>query len=277
MHWIIRFIVYHRNLTWLAVTVCLCLMMLTSNTTRQSRISRALTFTVFYPFQFYVSQTARIKNIFAENRKLKEEIAAQSVTISLLKEAALETGRLEALLQLENDITYDLSVARVVAREPAYISRSVVITVGTDNDVMPFMPAINSRGVVGKVIQSTRHMALVQLLIDPSNRTGVLIQRTREVGILETENGDDFFIRCRTHADVNPGDTVVTSGLGGVYPKGLTVGVISKIRENHDPLFKKVVVDLSVDFNRLEEVFVMRVHSQWSSFRAEIDSLERAR
>jgi rod shape-determining protein MreC len=251
--------------------------MLTSNSARQFQISRALTFSVFYPFQFYISQTARIKNIFAENRKLKEDIAAKSATIALLKEAALETGRLESLLQLENDVTYDLAVARVIAREPAFISRSIVITVGKDNNVVPFQPVINSSGVVGKVIQSTRHMALVQLLVDPSSRTGVLIQRTREVGILETENGDDFFIRCRTHADITMGDTVVTSGLGGVYPKGMAVGVVSKIRESQDPLFKKVFINLSADFNHLEEVFVMRVQSQWSSFRSEVDSLERDR
>jgi len=277
MHWIVRFFVYHRNLTSLTAVVCLCLTMLTSNPARQQQIARVLTFSVFYPFQFYISQTARVKNIFAENRKLTEEIAAQSVTIALLKEAALETERLQALIYLSNDLTYDLAVARVVAREPAYISRSAIIDVGKDNGVSAYMPVINSRGIVGKVVQSFGHMALVQLLIDPSNRTGVLLQRTREVGILETENGNDYFIRCRTHADVNKGDTVVTSGLGGVYPKGLTVGVVSKVGDIRDPLFKKVIVDLNVDFNHLEEVFVIRVKSRWASFRGEVDSLERLR
>ena len=277
MHWIVRFIVYHKNITSLALMVCLCVAMLTSNTARQQQISRALTFTVFYPFQFYLSETTRIKNIFAENRILKEEIAAQSATIDVLKESALETSRLEALLQLQNDMTYDLAVARVVAREPSLTSRSIVISVGKDANVFPYMPVINSSGAVGKVIQSMRHMAMVQLLIDPSNRTSVLIQRTREVGILETENGIDFFIRCRTHANVNKGDSVVTSGLGGVYPKGLAVGAVSKIQDSQDPLFKKVFISLGVDFNRLEEVFVMRLASQWASFHGEVDSLERQR
>jgi rod shape-determining protein MreC len=277
MHWIVRFVVYHKNITSLALMVCLCVAMLTSNTARQQQIARALTFTVFYPFQFYLSETTRIKNIFAENRVLKEEIAAQSATIALLKESALETSRLEALLQLQNDMTYDLVVARVVAREPSLTSRSIVISVGKDANVFPYMPVINSSGAVGKVIQSMRHLAMVQLLIDPSNRTGVLIQRTREVGILETENGNDFFMRCRTHADVNKGDSVVTSGLGGVYPKGLAVGAVSKIQDSQDPLFKKVFISLGVDFNRLEEVFVMRVASQWASFHSEVDSLERQR
>jgi rod shape-determining protein MreC len=277
MHWIIRFFGYHRTIASLIAMVCVCLVLLTSSTARQQRIARVLTFSIFYPFQFYLSQTTRIKNIFAENKTMKEEIAAQSATIAVLKEKALEIGRLEELLQLHNELTYDLAAARVVAKEPALISRSAVINAGKEDSIGPYMPVINSRGVVGKVIQTTGHMAMVQLLNDPSNRTGVMIRRTRETGILETENGTDFFIKCRVHADVEMGDTVVTSGLGGVYPKGLSVGIISRIKEDRDPLFKQIFVIVNVDFNRLEEVFVMRVRSQWASFHDETDSLERGK
>jgi rod shape-determining protein MreC len=275
MHWIIRFIGYHRTIASLIAMVCLNLVLLTSSTARQQQIARVLTFSVFYPFQFYLSQTTRIKNIFAENKTMKQEIAAQSATIALLKEKTQEIGRLEELLQLQNELSYDLVTARVVAKEPSFISRSAVISVGTENGISPYMPVINSSGVVGKIIQSTRHMAMVQLLNDPSNRTGVMIRRTRETGILETENSTNFFIKCRVHADVTVGDTIVTSGLGGVYPKGMSVGVISRIQEGSDPLFKLLFVTENVDFNRLEEVFVMRVHSQWASFRDEVDSLGR--
>lgn len=250
---------------------------MSSTPAKQEKIARMLSFSIFYPFQFYISQTARIKNIFSENRKLKEDNAAQAAAISLLREQALESARLEELLKLRSNYTYDLQVARVVAREPSSISRSIIINVGKENGVAAYMPVIMSLGVVGKVILALQHMALVQLLNDPSNRTSVLDQRSREVGILETENGEDYFIRYRTHADVVAGDTIVTSGLGGVYLKGLTVGAISRVAANQDPLFKKVFVAISVDFNRLEDVFVIRVKSQWTSFRSELDSLERQR
>jgi rod shape-determining protein MreC len=274
MQWIIRFIGYHRAIASLIAMVAVCLVLLTSNETQQQRIARALTLSIFYPFQFYLSETTRIKNIFTENKTMKEEIATQSVAIALLREKALEIERLEDLLQLQNKLSYDLVTARVVAKEPSFISRGAVISVGSDNQIAPYMPVINSSGVIGKVIQVTRHMAMAQLLNDPSNRTGVLIQRTRETGILETEDGREFFIRCRVHAEVEKGDTVVTSGLGGVYPKGLKVGIISRIEAARDPLFKILSVIMKVDFNHLEEVFVMRVQSQWTSFREEADSLE---
>ena len=275
MHWIIRFFTYHRNLTSFLLLVFASLWMLTSAPVKQEKIARMLSFSIFYPFQFYISQTSRIKNIFSENRKLKVDNASQADTIALLKEQAQESGRLEALLRLQNNYTYDLQVARVVAREPSSISRSVIIDVGKENNVAAYMPVFTSLGAVGKVILALPRLSLVQLINDPSNRTSVLAQRSREVGILETENGEDFFIRYRTHADVNPCDTIVTSGLGGVYLRGLIIGTVSRIVTSGDPLFKKVYVVMSVDFNRLEEVFVIRVKSQWTSFRSELDSLER--
>ena len=253
------------------------LWMMSSPASKQQQIARVLSFSIFYPFQYYISQSSRIKNIFSENRKLKEDNASQAAAIALLKEQAQESARLEDLLKLEKNYTFDLQVARVVGREPSKISRSLVLNVGKESGVTAYMPVFTTQGVVGKVIQALPHLSMVQLLNDPSNRTSVLLQRSREIGILETENGEDFFIRYRTHADVTPGDTVVTSGLGGVYLKGLMIGVVSRVDAGQDPLFKKVMVKVSVDFDRLEEVFVIRVKSQWSSFRSELDSLERVR
>ena len=275
MHWIIRFFTIYRNITSFCALVFVSLWMMSSTPVKQEKIARILSFSIFYPFQFYISQTARIKNIFSENRKLKEDNAAQAAAIAMLKEQAQEGARLEGLLSLRGNYTYDLQVARVVAREPSSVSRSVIISVGKENGVAAYMPVITSLGAVGKVVLALPHMALVQLLNDPSNRTSVLAQRSREVGILETENGEEFFIRYRTHADVAPGDTIVTAGRGGVYLKGRTVGAVTRVVTSRDPLFKKVFVVMSVDFNRLEDVFVIRVKSQWTSFRSELDSLER--
>ena len=133
---------------------------------------------------------------------------------------------------------------------------------------------MNEYGVVGKVVQVMHRISLVQLLKDPSNRTSVLFQSTRTVGILETENGNDFFVRCRSHETIEPGDTVVTSGLGGIYPRGLRVGIVKSIKKIRDPLFKEVYVKPSVNFNHLEELYIMRLSPQWAAFRSELDSLE---
>jgi rod shape-determining protein MreC len=277
MQWIIRFFVTHRNLTSLFLTSILSILMLSSSAIQQQRIARLLTMSIFYPFQFYFSQTAHVKNIFAENRRLKEEVAVLSVKVARLTENTRENERLTDLLGITRQYSFDLVPARVVVRDPSYVSRSAIIDVGKSEGILPYMPVMTSRGVAGKVVQVMGHMSLVQLLVDPANRTSVMIGRTREIGILETTNGSDFSIMFRAHADVAVGDTIITSGLGGIYPKGLLAGKVTKLEESRDPIFKKAFVRLEVNLDRIEEVFVIRLPPQWAAFKAELDSLENTR
>jgi rod shape-determining protein MreC len=274
MQWLIQFIVHHRNISSLFLTVVLSLWMLSSPSARQASLARALTMSVFFPLQFTFQQVTRARNIFAENRRLREELTTLRTSASLLEEQASENARLRDLLDFREDLSYTLIPARVIAREPSQLYRSLVINAGSRQGVGMYMPIVTRKGVVGKTVQVMRHICLVQVLHDPSARTSVMTKESRSVGVLETENGRDFFIRHRTHLAVEPGDTIVTSGLGGIYPKGLLVGTVEKIEEGHDPLFKKTFVKPSVDFDHLEEIFVMQISPQWTAFRSELDSLE---
>jgi rod shape-determining protein MreC len=229
--------------------------------------------TVFFPFQFVVQQITRTRNIFAENRRLREELTQLRTSTSFLEEQAAENVRLRELLGYRDSLVYALVPSRVIAREPSHLFRSIVIDVGSNSGVELFMPVVTRRGVVGKVIQTMPHICLVQVLSDPSARVSVMTKRSRSVGILETENGRDFFISQRTHEDVDTGDTVITTGLGGIFPKGLLVGTVVKIGGMSEALFKKTFVKPSVDFDHLEEVFVMELSPQWTTVRRELDSL----
>lgn len=276
MQWIIRFFASHRSITSLVLMMGVSIWMLASPQVQQQRITRYLTYSVFYPFHFYFNETTRIKNIFAENRRLKEEIASLSVKLAQTADRTQENERLADLLDISRHYPFTLVPARVVARDPSFVSRSAIVNAGKDKGILPYMPVMTTRGVAGKVIQVMGRMSLVQLIIDPANRTSVMIQRTREIGILETENGVDFFIMFRAHADVAIGDTVITSGLGGIYPRGLIAGIVSRLEENRDPLFKKALVKAEANFDRLEEVFVIKLPPRWASFKSELDSLEAA-
>ncbi|HUI91675.1 MAG TPA: rod shape-determining protein MreC [Chitinivibrionales bacterium] len=276
MQWIIRFFATHRNITSLVVVAGVCLWMLSSSVLQQQLISRVLIYSIFYPFHFYIAQTTHIKNIFAENRRLKEEVASLSVKLAQTADRTQENERLTDLLDISRQYPYTLVPARVVARDPSLISRSAIVNVGKDKGLLPYMPVMTTRGVAGKLIKVMGRMSLVQLMADPANRTSVMIRRTREIGILETENGTDFFIMFRAHADVAVGDSVITSGLGGIYPRGLLAGLVARLEQNRDPLFKKAWVKIEANFDRLEEVFVIKMPPRWASFKSELDSLEAA-
>jgi rod shape-determining protein MreC len=243
----------------------------------QARASRFLTITVFYPFQVTFNNLTHIRNIFSENRHLRLEVARLNTEVSRLQELKSENERLRGLLDLSQDFTYELLPVRVVARDPSIENKSVIINAGYKDGVRMWMPLVGENGVVGKVIQVMNGLSLVQLITDPSNRTSILNRRSRTVSILQTQHGRSFFFRCRNHEDVQIGDTIVTSGLGGIYPKGLRVGQVDRITDSQNPLFKRVWVELSVDFDRIEDLFVLLLSPQWQSFREELDSLELQR
>jgi rod shape-determining protein MreC len=274
MQWIIQFIVRYRNLSSLFLTVTLSIAMLSSGTAHRQNIARTLTMTVFFPFQYTVQQVTRIRNIFAENRRLREELTQLRTSASFLSEQAAENERLRNMLAFKDSIAYTLIPARVIARDPSHLYRSLVINAGRNCSIGLYMPVVNSRGVVGKIIQVMPHIALVQILQDPSERISVMTARSRSTGILETEDGRNFLVRHRKHIDVAPGDTIITTGLGGIYPKGLLVGYVTKIDEGNDPLFKKTILKPSVDFEHLEELFIMQLSPEWTAIRGETDSME---
>lgn len=248
--------------------------MISSPQHQQKSTARFLTVTVFYPLQVTLNQIKTIKDIFAENRHLRLKVVELGTKVSMLQEQAAENDRLRGMLNLSKDFTYDFTPVRVIARDPSESFRSIIINGGKRDGIKQWMPVVGERGVVGKVVQVMGNLSLVQILRDPTNRTSVMVKNTRTIGVLESQDINDFFLRCRSHEDVKVGDTVVTSGLGGIYPRGLQVGFISSISESGDPLFKKAWIKLSVDFDHTEELFVMRLSPQWSSFINEIDSLE---
>lgn len=274
MHWILEFIVKHRNFCSLVLTSMLSLLMISGTKQQQDRTAKLLTISVFYPLQATLDQITTIHNIFAENNRLKSEVVKLNTQLAKLQEQAAENERLRGLLNFSKEYSFEMVPVRVIARDPSILYKSIVVNAGRSEGIQVWMPLVAEKGVVGKVTQVMEHMSLVQLLKDPINRTSVMTKRSRSVGILETENGTDFFIRVRSHEDVNMGDTVITSGLGGVYPRGLNVGIVQKISDCHDPLFKKVWLNLTVDFEHVEELFVLKLSPQWSAFRAEFDSME---
>ena len=270
MRQLIDLIVRYRNACSLLLTVVLSIVMIAVRPEAQAKIARALSMSLFYPAYVTVSQVPAFTGLYSENKRLRRELTEISTQLQLFREQTAENARLRGLVGFAEHTLYTLVPARVVARDPSPQYRSVVVSGGLAQGVDMYMPVVGERGAAGKVVQVLENLSMVQLLRDPSSRTSVMVSGSRAVGILQTENGRDFFVRLRSHEDAGSGDTIVTSGLGGIYPKGLTVGFVKKI-DDSNPLFKRAYIDFSVDFEKLEEVFVMRLPPLWAAQRAELD------
>ncbi len=274
MQWILQFLIRHRNFTSLALTIILSFIMLNTNLATQQRTARFLAVSIFFPVDLPISVFQHAKNIYGENTELRGDVAALRMKVSGLADQAAENDRLRAMLSMREHASYTLVAARVVAREPSEIYRGCVIDIGRDQGVELHMPVISKDGVVGKVTQVLGNCSYVRLLRDPLERAGVKSARTGETSILQSLDGESFFMNYRQHSDIHNGDTLVTSGYGGVYPRGLPIGTVSDIRNANSPLLKDVYLKPFVDFDRLDEVFVIKMSPSWGALRNQIDSVK---
>jgi rod shape-determining protein MreC len=273
MRWLFELIIQYRAYISLCLIFGASIWMISSSPQMQARTARFLTLSIFYPLQISADQILRAKNIYAENRRLKTEVVTLSADVAQLREQAAENDRLRGMIGFSKVNPYELIPVRVMARDPSVDCKSIVITAGGMKGIVPYMPVVGEKGIAGKVILVMPHLSLVQLLTDPLNRVAIMTKRSRVVSILETANSRDFFVHFRTYEDVAVGDTIITSGLGGIYPKGFIVGSIHKVVDERDPLFKKAIVKLAIDLAHQEELFVINQPPQWSALRSELDSL----
>ena len=204
-----------------------------------------------------------MSHLHEQNKLLREEVEilrAQNLTAS---EYASENQRLRNLLGYKQAaIQFDLVAASVIGRESASWSSVILINRGTLDGVANNMAVVTEMGLVGHVVEAGVSSSKVQLLIDPRSSVGTLIQRpeSRVAGIVEGDiknPNHPRMVNIPKDSDVKVDDMVVTSGFGGVYPKGLVVGKIIEIRNEEGGLLEYGVIDTSVDFQKLEDVAVI--------------------
>ncbi len=193
-----------------------------------------------------------------ENERLRRELAEARHKAHLCKENMLLSARLESFLEFEEDVAYETIIADVVGREPTAWFQSIIINKGKADGVSVGLPVMVPGGIVGQVSGVSGHYAKVLLLIDRNSAVDTMVQRTRARGIVRGLSSSVCNFEFALHkADITIGDIVITSGLDGIFPKGLRVGRVSKIIRRSSGIFQEIEITPSVDFNRLEEVMVI--------------------
>jgi rod shape-determining protein MreC len=230
--------------------------------TQKSVISVALA-SVFYPAQMVISSVDEFRSVAHENEMLKEENARLRQETYYASEALQELARLHALVRFDDKWDYPIVTARAVGHNPGRFLTTLVINRGTSRGVKEDMPVFSMNGLVGKVSKATLTHSRVQLLVDPNLKLSVLERRTRVVGFLESVDGRTLSAMIPTHAGVKVGDTLITSGLGGIFPKGIPVGTVTQIRPSDLEVMQLMDVMPFQEFSSLEEVFVMGKEPEW--------------
>lgn len=215
---------------------------------------------VFYSlFATLKNSISELSMVAEENRQLRRNLTQAELTIAMCEEAGRENTRLRSVLGFEQPPGYSLLPAEVISISGDYFPLLAVINLGEDDSVYVDQPVINQQGLIGRIGSVSKNSATVQLLTDPSNRVAARVAASREMGIIKFSMPmgmvlDNFPIR----GTIKVNDTILSSGLGGVYPPGLTVGFVKAVTRPELEPFCEIQVEPAANFYSLDELFVLK-------------------
>jgi rod shape-determining protein MreC len=194
----------------------------------------------------------------SENQALQTEIVRLSEENLQLREALVASGRLQRIAEMRERYEIPMLPAELVGVDASPWFRSVLVDRGRDRGVRSGMPVISANGLVGLVTATSSRSAKAMLVLDRQTAIDGVIQRSRSRGTVRGRGSDELeFEFVARGSDVQLNDLVITSGLGGVYPKGLFIGTVSEVSDPGAQLLQTATIRPAVDFGRLEQVFVM--------------------
>ncbi|MDP8207414.1 MAG: rod shape-determining protein MreC [Candidatus Electryonea clarkiae] len=200
----------------------------------------------------------RTITVWGENAELRAEIIRYATDRNRWRDAALENIRLRKMIGFRTRTDFQYIAADVIARNPVLNMSSLQLNKGSEDSVKTGQAVITPEGLVGVIHYSDKSASIAQLATDPNFAASVRVERSRIDGIVRWYMGEMLLIDgISKNQDVKEGDRIVTSGLGGVIPEGIPVGLITGITSSRGDIFLEVHVDPYVSFGRLEELFVL--------------------
>ncbi len=192
----------------------------------------------------------RLNELENENKTLREQLA--------YKQANSDFELLGATVLQRNP-----DLAHVIGNDPSTLVRFIIVDQGLAEGVKSGMPVITPKGLVGRVTDTGSHWAKVLLILDPSSSVNAVVQSTRATGVVAGEPGNvvnnNLLIKYVPQGEaIKVGDLILTSGLGGNFPKRLIIGQVTVVRKHDNEMFQEATIGPTVDFARLEFVLIMK-------------------
>lgn len=267
------FLMRHREGLLLVILVISSILIISRQVQNPAGMSyfRRSVITIAAPFQSGFSAViAGVRSIWgdylflfgtrAENTKLRKEVNQLSGEVQKLREELYRVGRLKEFSAYRFETGFAGMAAQVIGESPDTWTRTIVINRGTQEGLKRSLPVVTPDGLVGSVMETSDHSSIVRLIVDRSSRVPVLVSRSRARAILEGENSGTCQLKYldRTE-DVQQGDIVVTSGLAGIYPRGIEVGTVTQIVTRNYGLYQYAKVLPKASISHLEDVLIIRM------------------
>ena len=267
---------FHKKMVILLVAVLLVLLLASSLAQGKYKFAfmeKVIT-TVLAPVQYVVTNvsftfrniglsTGELMTVYRDNKNLRLENESLRQNNLNMTEIMAENMRLRSILDYKKGTPqFDIVTATVVGRDPGTWTSTIIINRGTVDGIAKDMPVVTPQGLVGSVVSVYGNVAKVNMVLDPRSAVGALVQRpeSRVAAIVEGNSATPLtpkMVNIARDADVIKGDKIITSGFGGIYPKGLLIGEVVDLINEEGGLLKYAVLKPAVDFDRLEEVSII--------------------
>lgn len=193
-----------------------------------------------------------------ENASLQQKVGELEGQLAELKEAKLENDALRQQLGFAQSGDYQLAQARIISQDPTNYQQVLTIDRGSSSGIKNGMVTVSGGQLVGRVVDTTPSTAKVQLITDFSSAVPALDQDTRATGVVSGTRGFGLKLEMVPQTDqLKEGNTLITSGFGGEYPKGLVIGQVGKITKRDSDVFQSAEVRPAADFRKLESLFII--------------------
>lgn len=219
------------------------------------RLVGSLVATPFNALSNVAANLTASQETLSDLKQQNEELTAEVAELSEAKETAT---RLEGLLNLQSTYNLQSTAARIVGASSDAWSRTVTIDKGSLDGLAINMPVTDSAGVIGQIIEVSPNTSTVRLITDEASGVSAMVQSTRAQGMLQGQADGTLRLEyVSVGADVKEGDIIVTSGIGGVYPKGLPLGTVSSVESAENAMYYTIVVTMGSTTENNEEVLVI--------------------
>jgi rod shape-determining protein MreC len=254
----------------LFVAINLIVISMTSRQNLQVQGPEKILITLTAPFQMALQRSVYFvstvwKNYFACVSKAQESIILENQLAQVRqienqnRELIMENARLKKFVAFTSPASGSYVAARVIARDPSPWFKTLMIDKGERHGLTKNAPILVPEGIVGQITRVSPNFSRVLLITDRNSAVDALVQNTRSRGIVK--GGDDnrcVFVYALRKEEIQTGEVIVTSGLDQVFPKGLKIGTVLDVEKDHSRLFQDIVIQTSVDFDKLEEVLVYK-------------------
>jgi len=222
-----------------------------------SPLQKAVTFLI-NPFIKSIKTINKLSDILEENRILTKKVNALLKENIYLKELERENRELRELLGSSYYEQFEIKLAKVIGKTKTDWKHSFFIDKGTNYNIKINMSVISQSGLIGRVITTSRNFSEVKLITDPNSSIAAMVQNSRKTGIVQGIGTNTLkFDLVPKEAEVDIGDIIITSGLGGIFPKGIQIGRVSDIKNLDYELYKTIKILPACNFDNIEEVLII--------------------